>query len=265
MPDLEKLGEGREAEVFVWGEGRILRLMRSPNAIQDNDAQAQSMRAVLESGAAAPVIYETVTVEGRPGVVMERLTGPSLLGELANKPWNVRKAGTLMGKLHSEIHEIAAPRDLTDTVTRLRSSLRSELVPPDLARAALSLLEELPEGHRLGHGDFHPGNVMITRGDRAVVIDWTNAVRGDPHADVARTVVLCKWGSIPGDVPLTLRILDRIGRSYLLRRYLHVYRSHSTLDVSLLSRWKLVCAVARLAEGIEGEAERIIKWVRSRI
>jgi aminoglycoside phosphotransferase (APT) family kinase protein len=52
-------------------------------------------------------------------------------------------------------------------------------------------------GNFLLHLDLHPLNVMMTsRGP--VVIDWPNAVRGDPCVDVALTWVLMACGSIPG-------------------------------------------------------------------
>ena len=32
--DLKKIAEGREAEMFAWGEGKILRLMRGSDAFE---------------------------------------------------------------------------------------------------------------------------------------------------------------------------------------------------------------------------------------
>ena len=39
--ELRKVAEGREAEMFAWGEGTILRLLRNPQA------QAETKRACL--------------------------------------------------------------------------------------------------------------------------------------------------------------------------------------------------------------------------
>ena len=58
-------------------------------------------------------------------------------------------------------------------------------------RAASERLAELPHGDRLLHGDFHPGNVVISRG-REVIVDWTNAARGHVLADVAWTCLLIR-------------------------------------------------------------------------
>ena len=263
MAGERKLGEGREAEVFAWEDGRILRLLRDPGAIEPNQAQAAALRAIKEAGGPAPKVYGIVTVDGRPGLIMERIIGPSLLGQLAGRPWTVRKAARLMAKLHLQMHAIAAPPETLSVHEKLGSQMQSTRVPEDLSGAGLSLLERLPQGDRVCHGDFHPDNIMISE-ERAVVIDWTNVAKGDPHADVARTLVLGRWG-IPPDATLAMRLLASGGRHLLLREYLSAYQKSSSLDSELLDRWELVGAIARLAEAIPGEKERVSAWARSRL
>ena len=49
----------------------------------------------------------------------------------------------------------------------------------------------MPEGDRLCHGDFHPINVL-GEVSRPVVIDWPDACRGDPAADLCRSYLLLR-------------------------------------------------------------------------
>ena len=42
------------------------------------------------------------------------------------------------------------------------------------------------------HGDFHPGNILLTPDHRAVVIDFMNVCRGPALYDIARTYFLLK-------------------------------------------------------------------------
>ncbi len=48
--ELRKIAEGREAEMFEWEGGTILRLMRSPEAARVNEWQAAAMEAARSSG-----------------------------------------------------------------------------------------------------------------------------------------------------------------------------------------------------------------------
>ena len=54
LADLRLIGQGREAEIFAWGEGSILRLMRDPSADTWADQQAAAMTAAWEAGGPVP-------------------------------------------------------------------------------------------------------------------------------------------------------------------------------------------------------------------
>jgi len=263
MAGERKLGEGREAEIFAWEDGRILRLLRDPGAIEQNQAQASALRAIKEAGGPVPGVYGIVTVDGRPGLLMERIQGPSLLAKLAARPWTIRAAARMMAELHLRMHAIAAPAEIVSVHERLESQMHSKRIPAELSNAGLELLGRLPTGDRVCHGDFHPDNIMVS-GTDAIVIDWTNLAKGDPHADVARTMVLGRWG-LPTDAPLPLRLLAKGGRHLLLRRYLSAYQRSTPLDSELLGQWEFVVAIARLAEGIAGEKKRISAWALRRL
>src|SRR6266581_1668189 len=135
----------------------------------------------------APRLRDVVTVDGRPGLVAERIVGSDLMSLLTGSPWLFLRAATAMATTHAAMHECQAPASLPQLNDELRQ--RIELAPilrTDLASYALDVLDGLPAGDRLSHGDFHPGNMMGTW-ETLAVIDWGDASRGDPLADVART------------------------------------------------------------------------------
>jgi aminoglycoside phosphotransferase (APT) family kinase protein len=121
----------------------------------------------------------------------------------------------------------------------------------------LALLDDLPLGDRLCHGDLHPGN-MLGSVSAPVVIDWGDAARGDPTADVARTVVMLRFGRpLPGTMGPLTRLVG-VGRSIIRRSYLATYRRTTPIDDALLSRWQLVRAAARLAEPVPDEHPHLL-------
>ena len=67
---LVKIAEGREAEIFAWQDGSVLRLLRNPNAQRQVDWEAAAMRAAADAGVRVPAVRELTTVDGRPGLVM---------------------------------------------------------------------------------------------------------------------------------------------------------------------------------------------------
>jgi thiamine kinase len=242
---VELVGAGREAEIFAWGEGRVLRLARDPRAERMIDREAAALAAAHAAGAPVPAVYERVTVDGRPGLVLERVDGPDLLDLFRRRPSRLLVISRTLGRRHAELHAVAGPVELPALRDELRRRLDSPLVPAAVSALALERLESLPDGDRLLHGDFHPANLLATAAGE-VVVDWTNGARGDPHADVARTLILLRHAP-PG--------LRRVVASTYLRAY-------GRLDRPLVARWKRVWAAARLAEDIPEEREHLLAAAR---
>ena len=100
---------------------------------------------------------------------------------------------------------------------------------------------------------------MLIGSDGPVVIDWTNATRGDPAADVARTRLMVRLGDLPPGSPALVRQLNRFGRRYFGRAYLRSYRAEHPVDTAVLDRWEIVRAADRVSEGIEVEIPSLLE------
>jgi aminoglycoside phosphotransferase (APT) family kinase protein len=261
LSDLVCLGGGREAEIFAWDEGRVLRLARDPAHEGAVELEASALSAAKKAGAPVPALYERVRIDGRPGVVVERVDGEDLLGRLGRRPWSVLSVGRLLGRLHARLHRVAAPAELPRLRGLLASALQADAVPADVRERAASVLEGLPDGDRLYHGDFHPANVLAGPAGH-YVIDWTNGASADPAADVARSCLILLASEMPADAPPVARRLDEAGRRLLLGAYLAAYRRENALDLRLVERWLRVFVAARLAEGIEGERANLLALAR---
>jgi len=255
------LAQGREAEVFLEDDGRILKLHRSPDAGERARSEAAAYDALRQAGQRVPQVHGIVTVDGRPGIVMDRVEGFDLLALLQMKPWLVLRVGRLMGELHGALHACAAPDSLPETKDILRSRMEDAPLLSAAHRArALELLDDLPDGDRLCHTDFHIGNLIGTQHD-AVAIDWGSASRGDPTGDVAKTLLLHKMASLPEGTPAFFRALTAAGRRVLVGRYLAGYRRHHRLDPALLERWMFVQVAARLGEHVPDEHTTMVAYL----
>lgn len=258
--ELERLGAGREAEIYAWGEGLVLRLARDPAAASMIDRERLALVAAHRAGACVPGAHERVTVDGRPGLVLDRVDGVDLLERLGRRPWTILAVARTLGSQHAALHGIAAPAGLPGLRDDLRRRLGSRLVPGEVRARALERLEALPDGDRLLHGDFHPAN-LLRAPDGCVVIDWTNGAGGDPAADVARTLLLVA-GSVSEDTPAAVRRLAPAARRLLVAGYLRAYARALPLDRARVERWLPVWAAARLSEGIEPDRELLLALAR---
>jgi Phosphotransferase enzyme family len=249
-----RLGAGREAEVFAWGDDAVIKLYRSGFGGHHAEAVALSR---LDGHGVAPRLIEVVDYDGRTGVVLERLGGPDMLTLLQRQPWRVLGLAHALAEAHLAVQAVPAPADLPDLCEVLAVRIDEASLPPHLKGFALRVLDGLPAGDRLCHGDYHPANVLVAA-DGVRVIDWAGAARGAPEADHARTLLLLRWADpLPG-TPLISRALMAAGRSVLAHGYMRTYTRRSQQLVQQVDSWLTVHAAARLSEGIEVERPTLI-------
>jgi hypothetical protein len=161
---MKLLASGRDGDIFEFAPGLVLRKTRTGRSIAH---EARLMSYVAEYGYPVPRIEE-VRADGTE-IVMQRIDGPIMVDAMVRPPWRLGAHLRLLADLHDRLHEIAGPDWL-----------------PDMPGG----------GDRLLHLDLHPLNVIMSPSG-PVVIDWANARRGDPMADVALTYALICCGRIP--------------------------------------------------------------------
>jgi len=248
------LGVGREAEVYQYGEAAVIKVYRPGFA--GHRTEAATLRALHHSGV-APALLDVIEHDGRSALVIERVAGPNLLLVLERQPWRIHAIGQSFARAHRAIHQIQAPAELADLRAVLAGRIAAADLPRRLRDFVSTVLDRLPGGDRLCHGDYHPGNVLLVA-ERPSVIDWGAATRGVPEADHARTLLLLRWADPLPDTPLLSRALIGAGRRLLTASYVRAYRPALTAPRDVGS-WLTVNAAARLAEGIPAERPVLVR------
>lgn len=252
------IAEGRTAEIYPWEDGQVLKLYRDWCPSDWVDYEARIARAVHASGIPSPAAEEIIEVNGRRGLIYERLDGTSMLQDMNAHPWMILKHARTLAELQVKINQQSI-EGLPSYRERLEYDIRKvSLLSAEVREKVLALLNGLPEGNKLCHGDYHPGNVLLTpRGP--VVIDWMTACCGSPWADLARTDMILSIGAKAAgkQVHPLLRLVIRLFARTYRNRYLVLTPDHN----HELNRWLPIISAARLNENILPEREALLKTI----
>lgn len=263
-PDLgPRIGVGRTAEVFALGDDRAVKLFYS--GFDQREAQNEIEFTKLATAWDLPTarFQETIEIDGRTGIVLDRIHGESLLKRITRKPNELKDLVREFARLHCRLHSIevsAKPsfRDYLSKQIRSASGLGSALKDQ-----VISYMDRIPATNSvLCHGDYHPENVLVSN-RRLVVMDWATARSGCAAADCARTALLLRVGSTAHLDPLT-RVIASLSRGVFLRMYARQYSNQAAPQNTRTEQWMPVMAAARLAEGIEDERARLLGIVYAR-
>jgi len=208
------IGRGRDCDVFEAGPGRVLRRNRDGRS---TEVEALTMRHCAAHGYPVPEVFDADGTD----IVMQRLDGPTMLGDMSARPWTMR----------------AKARQLAELIDRL-----ARVPLPD---------HELPTavdgGDTLTHLDLHPNNVVLTA-DGPIVIDWSNSGIGVAGLDAANTWLTLSAGR-PDESALVNTVVA-VGRRFFVRGFV------SSIDRSTAVRMLPTALELRLLDPNQSDAER---------
>jgi thiamine kinase len=242
------VARGTRSTVHAYGRGAVIKVP-APSTPEDWIlAEARYAEAARGAGAPAPRLLGIEQIAGRAASVWERLEGTLMWQHVVDRPDQSAALGRLLADVQHSLFVLVPPVTLPRQRDRLVSKIRRAAATVDASLGrALAFLPPPVGTPRLCHGDLHPSNVILGS-DGPMIVDWFDASRGDPIADVARSSVTLLGGGanppehLPGADPATLGVLTD---AYLAR-----LREHLEIDDELLARWQAVSAAARIAEGV---------------
>ena len=254
------VGKGRSAEILSWEDGRVLKLYKEGRPVAMAEREALATEAAHQAGLPAPAVDGIVEVQGRQGIVLERIEGPTMSAAVQREPWKLNRLARVMAELQMRVHSCELPQ-LPSLRERLAERIQSvAALPAGTKEAVLAALDQLPDGNVVCHGDLFVDNIMLSpRGP--IIIDWFSATRGNPLADVAGSWLLNRLTPLRLGLPERW-VLDSM-RALFHWAYMRRYLQLSGASRRQVKAWLLPVVAARLDGDIPGEMQPFTQLIET--
>ena len=180
---MDIIASGNTADVIEQENNTICKLFKPdypPIFIEHEFYNAKSIKGI---GIDTPTPYRMIHLDGRNGILYERVVGETLYTKLSDVTDEEREAWIdKFADLHRKVisHHVDNVIDYKDFLKMLATD----------SNDVISRIDDLKNGDCLLHGDYHPGNVMVDTNNRLILIDMMNICKGPVEYDVARTYFL---------------------------------------------------------------------------
>lgn len=206
-------------------------------------AEALNQARVEHTGLNVPKIKAVTMIDGKWAIVSEYIKGKTLDRLMAENPDKKHEYMEMFVDLQIKVQSCTCP-----LLPKLKDKMSRKISQADLdATTRYDLhtrLEGMPKHNKLCHGDFNPGNIIITDDGTPYILDWSHATQGNASADVARTYLLF-W--LNGDIDGA-------------EEYLDLFCAKSGTDKQYVQKWMPIVAASQSVKGNAKEREFLLGW-----
>ena len=209
LPDREeittpgkKLSEGRNANVYEWGNDRVIKMFKASYPTEKVTTEYYNAMAVNNLPFKKPKVLELKKTEFGYGIIYEKLSGENMM-DYIERTGDLKGAAIMMAELQKSINKCTFDPDSTGALETVHSILRKNMVESknaesDATKEMIRFLGTMKDGNALCHGNLHPDNVLIAE-DGAYAMSAMGYGIGMPLYDVAKTFFLIAYTPLPGE------------------------------------------------------------------
>lgn len=203
-----------------------------------NEALNQSK--VAEAGISAPKVYEVKFYNGKLGITMDFIDGYNL-NDIIND--NKKDEDKYLDLFVNTYHEMSKNKNLNlnNSYGRIKNKIFSSELPANVKYGLFYKLREMEFARDVIHGDFTPSNIILTKDNKSMIVDWGHVAFGEKEFDVA----------------ITYALFDLSGRKELGDKYLEKLKKVENIDVPLVFK-VIILAYIYIVDRYEGEMKKEI-------
>jgi uncharacterized protein (TIGR02172 family) len=251
LDNCEKIGFGGNGAVYRISEDEIVKVNYNPLTYAALDKELAKAKEAFLLGVPTAISFDLVDCgEGRRGVVYETIKSKSLGETIQSNPDQMEE---LTEKYVEQLNILHAVHTDNPVFGNAKDSYRkqvegaSKYLTEEEGKMLEQLLEVLPEGDRLTHGDAHTKNIMIQNGEM-LWIDMEGMAVGHPIYDlISISAVL---NGIRNDDQVTMGICGMDVATVLKFKECFIKKYFKTEDPQMIQKYSSMIDSLRLIRAV---------------
>ena len=209
----EVIGQGGHGKVYRLDEETIIKVYHDGSPLSLIEKEREYAKNAFVHGVPSAIAYDIVDTEEGYGVVFE-MAGATTVGKyIMAHPDKLQEYAVKFGTLLKTLNTTEAdPKLYGDIKDIYRDRLKKgEQYFTDEENAQLEkILNSIPNGSGMIHGDYHTNNVMVQSDGELVLIDMADISRGNGLFDIGGAyLVMCMSGMSGDEISIQITGVDR--------------------------------------------------------
>ena len=168
------IGRGSKSEVYRYDDELVIKLYNEENQYKDIERENTLARLAFVAGIPTAIPFGIVKVGNRYGTMFELLESKTVSSLIAANPTDMGIYAKAMADIAKTIHGIRVDKAdmiLPNYMDEVRSWINSGIAKEDeeLADTITAMVDALPVGKSMIHGDFHTSNVVLNHGEYMLI------------------------------------------------------------------------------------------------
>lgn len=205
----EVIGAGGHGKVYQLDAETILKVYHDNSPLSAIEKEREYAKNAFLHGVPSAIAYDVVECEEGYGVVFEMAGATTLSRMIMEHPDRLPELAVKFGNLLKLLNQTEADPELYGDIRSIymeRAEKAGHYFTDEENAQLKKMLQSIPDGSGMIHGDYHPNNVMVQADGELILIDMADISRGNELFDVGGTF-LTMYLSGMNDPGITLQTI----------------------------------------------------------
>ncbi len=183
----EKIGQGGHGNVYRLDAETIIKIYHDNSPLSVIEKEREYAKNAFVNGVPSAIAFDIVETEEGYGLVFELAGATTVSKFITEHPDRLQEYAVKFGTLLKTLNSTEADPKLYGDIKQIyldRAEKAKEYFTDEENAKIIKLINSIPDGSGMIHGDYHPNNVMVQSDGELVLIDMADISRGNALYDI---------------------------------------------------------------------------------